>query len=81
MSSMESAPASIPATSAVTFNPAFAPKYPDNVNHRLASSARPVETAKAIAEMSPAADMRLVSSKVADRDVDLWNSCDFEMSS
>lgn len=28
MSSIESAPASIPATSAVTFNPAFAPKYP-----------------------------------------------------
>jgi len=26
MSSIESAPASIPATSAVTFNPAFAPK-------------------------------------------------------
>ena len=65
----------------MTYNPAFAPKYPDNVNHRFASSTRPVETAKAIAGMSPAADTRLVSSKVADRNVDLWNSCVFEMSS
>ena len=81
MPPMESAPASIPVTSAMTDNPAFAPKYPDNVNHRFASSARPVETAKAIAGMSPAADTRLMWSKVADRDVDLWNSCVFEMSS
>lgn len=79
MSSIESAPASIPATNAVTFNPAFAPKYPGNVNHRLASSPMPVEAASIIAGTSPAADTRLVSPKDADKAVDLWKTCIYEM--
>ncbi|WP_422386320.1 hypothetical protein, partial [Cryobacterium luteum] len=61
MSSIESAPASIPATNAVTFNPEFAPKYPGTLNRASTSSPRPVFTANASAGTSPAADTRFVS--------------------
>lgn len=79
MSSIESAPASIPATNAVTFNPEFAPKYPGNVSQASARSLRPDFTANAIAGTSPAADTRFVSSKVADKRLELWKSCIYEM--
>ncbi len=79
MSSMESAPASIPATRAVTFDPAFAPKDPGNVSHRSANSPRPVAAANAIAGTSPADDTRFVSSKDASRRLDLWKTCIYEM--
>ena len=41
MSSIESAPASIPATSAITFDPAFAPLSVGTLNLDCASSSRP----------------------------------------
>lgn len=72
MSSIESAPATIPPTSAVTFNPAFAPKYPGKFSYLPANSPRPVDTAHIIAGMSPAADRRFVSLNAADKDADLW---------
>jgi hypothetical protein len=73
------APASIPPTSAVTFNPAFAPKYPGRLRYSSARSPSLVFTVRIIAGTSSAADTRFVSSKVADIDVDLWKSCIYEM--
>ena len=46
MSSMESAPATIPATSAVTFDPACAPWSVATVRWRSASLRRPTRAAK-----------------------------------
>jgi hypothetical protein len=65
----------------VTFNPAFAPKYPGNVSHASARSPRPVFTANANAGTRPAADTKFASSKVAESRLDLWKSCIYEVSS
>lgn len=79
MSSMESAPATIPATSASTFSPALAPNDFGTVSSSSARSFRPVDPASIIAGTSPADDTRLPSSKVADRAEFLWKSYIYEM--
>lgn len=56
------APAVIPATSAVTFSPAFAPKHPGGVNHVSDRASRLVFDAKAVAGIRPAGDTTFVSS-------------------
>ena len=66
MSSMLSAPATIPATSAGTFTWAFTPPLAFNVNVSTTSSPSPARCAKAIAGTSPAHDTRLGSSNVAE---------------
>ncbi len=65
MSSIESAPATIPATSAVTFPPAFAPLSDGTVNSRSASSSSPASAASRITGTSPEADTRFGSSNLA----------------
>ena len=65
---MESAPVSIPATNAMTFMPAFAPKYPGSFTHSSTRPRRPVFTANAITGTRPADDTRFGSSKDADTD-------------
>ena len=67
MSAMESAPASIPATSADTFNPAAWPGPPATLSCRSASSTKPALVANDIAGTSPACDTRFGSSNTMDR--------------
>ena len=69
MSSIESAPATIPATSEATFNPAFAPLSVGTLNmlDRPARAARPA-SASASTGTSPADDTRFGSSNTADVD-------------
>lgn len=66
MSSIESAPATIPATREVTFNPAFAPLSVGTVRCSSANSRNPADSANPIAGTSPADDTRFGSSKTAD---------------
>ncbi len=66
MSSMESAPATIPATSAVTFDPALAPLSLGTVRRSSASTRRPAASASATTGTRPADDTRFGSSKTAD---------------
>lgn len=63
---MESAPATIPATSEATFNPAFAPLSVGTLRCSSARSANPARCANAMAGTSPAADTRFGSSNAAD---------------
>src|SRR3954447_25359932 len=79
MSLMESAPATIPATSEVTFNPAFAPLSVGTLRCCWASSPSPAERANASTGTSPAHDTRLGSSKTAEVARELWQSCIYEM--
>jgi hypothetical protein len=65
MSSMLSAPASIPATSDDTFNPALAPLSVGTLNQSRANCASPAESANASIGTSPADATRLGSSKTA----------------
>ena len=65
MSSMESAPATMPATSAVTLPPGFDPLSVGTVNSPPASTPRPASDASRITGTSPAADTRFGSSKLA----------------
>jgi hypothetical protein len=65
MSSIESAPATIPATSEDTFNPALAPLSVGTLNRSSASRARPTESANAMTGTNPAAPIRFGSSKTA----------------
>ncbi len=67
MSAIESAPATMPATSAATFAPAAQPAPPGTVSCARASSASPARCASATVATSPAADTRLGSSKRANR--------------
>lgn len=71
MSSMLSAPATIPATSEVTFNPAFAPLSVGTDRCCWASSWSPADRASVRAGTNPADDTRLGSSNTAEvaRDV------------
>ena len=78
-SSRESALASPSANNAVTFEPAFSPKCPGNVNHWLASSPKLVDPASTIAGTNPAADWSLVSSKSADKALDLWKPFAYDL--
>jgi hypothetical protein len=63
--SMVSAPATIPATSAPIFNPAFAPTLPATRTCRRARSSSPTFWASRTAGTSPACDTRFGSSNVA----------------
>jgi hypothetical protein len=75
MSSMESAPATIPATSELTFNPAFAPLSLGTLRWCWDSSPGPAERANAKTGTSPADDTRFGSSKTAEVARDVWQSC------
>ena len=66
MSSIESAPATMPATSEATFNPAFAPLSVGTLSCWLASSCRPADRASPSTGTSPAADTRFGSSNTAE---------------
>ena len=66
MSSIESAPATIPATSDDTFNPACAPLSVGTVSCRCASCAKPAASASPSTGTNPAADTRFGSSNAAD---------------
>src|SRR3954454_15907689 len=63
MSSIESAPVAIPATSAPTFNPAFAPLSVGTLSPWSASRPRPACSANATSGTSPADDTRFGSSE------------------
>jgi hypothetical protein len=66
MSSMLSAPATMPATSEVTFNPALAPLSVGTLRCSPARSANPARCANAMAGTKPAADTRFGSSNATD---------------
>jgi hypothetical protein len=66
MSSMESAPATIPATSEATFNPALAPLSVDTLRCSSARRRSPARSARARTGTNPAADTRFGSSKTAE---------------
>ena len=66
MSSMLSAPATIPATSEATFNPALAPLSPGTLRCSSASSRSPARSANASTGTSPAVDTRFGSSNATD---------------
>jgi hypothetical protein len=66
MSSMLSAPATIPATSDVTFTPAWAPLSVGMLKCRSANTASPARVASVTAGTRPADDTRFGSSKTAD---------------
>ena len=65
MSSIESAPQTIPATSARTFAAAFAPPFAAIVSRSASSVASPHRWASAITGTSPAHDTRFGSSNRA----------------
>lgn len=79
MSSIESAPASIPATSAIAFDPAFAPLSVGTLNLDCASSSRPAERARRSIGTRPAADTRFGSSNIADTATGACLNCTYEM--
>src|SRR5215213_4250965 len=64
-SSIESAPAIIPATSALTFPPALDPLSGGTLSRSPASASSPASAASRITGTSPAADTRFGSSKLA----------------
>jgi hypothetical protein len=65
MSSMLSAPATIPATKEATFNPALAPLSPGTLKCSPANLDRPAKSASANTGTSPDADTRFGSSNTA----------------
>ncbi len=81
MSSIESAPATIPATSEATFNPALAPLSVGTVRCSSARTGSPAAEARARTGTSPAADTRLGSSNTAEVARGVWQSCIYEMPS
>ena len=80
MSSMLSAPASIPTTSDITFAPAH-PVDPGTVSHSSARSRKPIRSASATAGTNPADAIRFGSSNAADSAAGVWHSCISEMPS
>ncbi len=66
MSSMLSAPATIPATSEEIFKPGLAPLSVGTLNRSSASSRNRAFPARAITDTRPADDTRLGSSDTAD---------------
>ncbi len=66
MSSMLSAPATIPATNPGTFRCAFTPPLAGKVSLAATSPARPQRSASATTGASPAHDTRFGSSNTAD---------------
>src|SRR5664279_3030063 len=79
MSSMLSAPATIPPTSEASFSPAFAPLSVGTVNRSSASRRRPASSASFITGTRPADATRFGSSKHADATGRLCDSCICEM--
>lgn len=79
MSSIESAPATIPATRDATFSPAFAPLSVGTDSHSSARSCSPESRASVITGSKPAEDTRLASSKETDTADGLWETCTYEM--
>ena len=79
MSSIESAPASIPATTAETFAPGFAPLSVGTLNRCSASSASPTDCASRSTGTSPAADTRFGSSNTADTAAGACLNCIYEI--
>ena len=75
---MQSAPATNPATSEVTFSPAFAPLSVGTLRCS-ASSCSPAVRAKASTGTSPADDTRFGSSNTAEVAAGVWQSCIYEM--
>jgi hypothetical protein len=65
MSSIESAPATMPATNAATFNPAFAPLSVGTLNCLSANPYKPADRASLSTGTKPAADTRFGSSNTA----------------
>ncbi len=63
---MASAPATMPATTPVTFSPAAWPAPPATVSCRVAADSKPTRLANANTGISPAHDTKLGSSKRAD---------------
>jgi hypothetical protein len=59
---MLSAPATIPATSEATFNPAFAPRSLGTLSHWSASRRKPARSANPTIGTNPAADTKLGST-------------------
>jgi hypothetical protein len=76
MSSIESAPASMPATSAATFADLFAAGTVERCSTR---STRPLRRASSTAGTRPAHDTRFGSSKRTDSAANLWQGCIYEM--
>jgi hypothetical protein len=70
MSSIESAPATIPATSAGTFNPALTPPFAGKLSFSPANSPNRQPCANASTGASPATDTRFGSSNAADTAAD-----------
>ena len=66
MSSMLSAPATMPATREESFNPGLAPLSVGTLNRSSASSRNPAVRARAITGTRPADDTRLGSSNTAE---------------
>lgn len=66
MSSMQSAPATIPATSAGTFRCAFTPPSAFNVRVSTTRSLSPARCASAIVGANPAHETKLASSKTVE---------------
>ena len=66
MSSIESAPATIPPTSEATFNPELAPLSVGTVRCASARSRRPADSANASTGSRPPTDTRFGSSKTTD---------------
>jgi len=76
---MQSAPATIPATSAATFRCAFAPADPGTVAVEATDSGSPHELASASTGESPAHDTRFGSSNFTDTCAESCNACTYRM--
>lgn len=74
ISSIESAPATMPATKEETFAPAFAPLSVGTVRCVSARCVRPARSARRITGTRPALDTRFASSNAADS-VAVWLNC------
>ena len=79
MSSMQSAPATIPATSAGTFTAALAPAGPGTVTVAATNSGSWQDSASDITAVSPAHDTRFGSSNFADSRENACNPCTYRM--
>lgn len=66
MSSMESAPATIPLTSVAILAPAFAPLSVGTLNRSCARAVSPASSASRMTGIRPAVDTRFGSSNDAD---------------
>jgi hypothetical protein len=77
-SSIESAPATIPASSDMTFAAAFAPALlaaPPILTCSATSSGKPIRSANATTGTSPASAIRFGSSNATSTAVAVWHAC------